>query len=85
MEALRSIAMSVTTQEVRDALDDFVTAEVHTDDNAAGVVITVRDQEIGEFYRALRENDFDAESRRVGDMLVSTIEAEPRGLGELFG
>lgn len=75
----------VTTQEVRDALDTLSTVETHSDDNVNGLLISVDESEVGKLIGALRRNGFEWDSGRIGGRFVTAIEAEPRGLGELFG
>lgn len=75
-----------TTKEVRRALAHLSTVETETSELANGLRVTVDDSEVGEFYKTLRLRGFNANTRRIGDTLVSHIEAEhSRGLGDLFG
>jgi cold shock CspA family protein len=79
--------MTVETNDVRDAFSHLSTAETETSEQLAeGVRVTVHESEAGPFFREVRENGFDANTTRLGDALVSHIEAEESdGLGSLFG
>jgi hypothetical protein len=79
------IAMA-TTNDVRDALSHLTTAEFETSDLSGGLRVALSDDEAGQFFKAVRENGFNAETKRLGDTLVSHIEAEKSGgLSDLFG
>lgn len=74
-----------TTDDVRDALSHLSTVEFETTYLFNGVRVALSDEEAGLFFMAVRENGFDATSKRIGDTIVSHIEAEePGGLGNLF-
>jgi len=79
--------MTVETDDVQDAFSHLSTVETETSEQLAdGVRVTVHESEAGPFFREVRENGFDADTTRLGDVLVSHIEAEEsRGLGTLFG
>lgn len=78
--------MAPTTADVRDAFDSLRTAETETSDLADGIRVAVHEDEAGQFFATMRRNNFDAQSRRVGETIVAHIEAEQEeGLGSLFG
>jgi hypothetical protein len=78
--------MVVESQEVRDALNHINSAELEFSDTAGGMRVAVSEDEIGEFFKQVRINGFDADSVRLGDTLVAHIPAEQSStLGELFG
>lgn len=74
-----------TTKEVRRALAHLNTVETETSELANGLRVTVGESDVGEFMKTLRVRGFNANTRRIGDTLVSHIEAEESGgLGDLF-
>lgn len=74
-----------TTDDVRDALDHLSTVEFQTSDLSDGIRVALDESEAGQFFKQVRVNDFDATTKRLGDVLVSSIEAEQSdGLGDLF-
>jgi hypothetical protein len=78
--------MTVTTDDVRDALSHLSTVEHENSDIANGLRVAVDEEEIGLFWQAVRQNGFEARANRFGDSLVAHIEAEESGgLGDLFG
>jgi hypothetical protein len=79
-----SVAMTTTTQDVRDAFDNLNTVIFQTEDNV--VQVTVAEDDIGAFYAELRDTDFEANTKRIGNRLVSRIEADESAdtLGDLF-
>ena len=81
------IAMATTTGDVRDALSHLTSAEIETGSNLSrGVRVTIGEDDIGQFFKAIRQNDLDANTTRLGDTLVADIAAEePEGLGKIFG
>lgn len=80
------IAMGVTTDDVRDALGGLSSVEFETSDLANGIRVSLSDDEAGLFFQQVRENGFEASTKRIGDTLVSHIEAEEsKTLGDLFG
>jgi hypothetical protein len=75
------------TDDVRGALDHLSTVEFQTSDNADGVRVAVAEEDIGQFWQAVRINDLsdNVTSKRIGGSLVAHIEAEESGgLGDLF-
>jgi hypothetical protein len=78
------IAMA-TTQDVRDAFSHLSTVEIEESDVADGLRVALSADEAGQFFKQVRIRGFDAESKRLGDSIVSHIETEREGLGELFG
>lgn len=76
-----------TTGDVRSTLNANLNSVEVTDSTlGGGVQATVSEQEIGQFYRTMRQNDYEFSSRRLGDTLVAQIEAEEQsGLGGLLG
>jgi hypothetical protein len=78
--------MATTTDDVRDALGHLSTVEFETSDIAGGIRVALDESEAGLFFQQVRERGFNAQSKRIGDTLVSHIEAEESGgLGDLFG
>lgn len=75
-----------TTDDVREAFRGIDTVEFETSGLADGIRVTVPDDYAGELFRQIRINDFDAETKRLGDTLVSHIRAESSNtLADLFG
>lgn len=77
-----------TTDEVRDAFESFSTASFDESAFDEGIQVTVSEEEAGQLFEQIRVNEFDAETTRLGDSLVSRIEAEQSDeskLAELFG
>lgn len=74
-----------STNDVRSALGSIDGVEFETSDLAEGIRVTVPDEHAGEFFRQLRVNGFEAQTKRLGDTLVSHVQAEQsRGLGDLI-
>lgn len=75
-----------TTNDVRDALGHLRTVSTDSSVYDDGIQVTVSDEEAGQFFKTVRVRGFNAETKRLGDSLVSRIEAEESGgLGDLFG
>lgn len=75
-----------TTDDVRDALDHLRTANFDSMVYEDEIQVTFSENEAGQFFKAVRVNDFNAQTARLGNSLVSRIEAEEAGgLGDLFG
>jgi len=80
-----SVAMT-TTDAVREAFDHLSTVETESSELADGIRVAADESEAGQFFKTIRERGFNAETKRIGDTLVSHIEAEKsKSLGELFG
>jgi hypothetical protein len=80
--------MTDTISEVRAAFAQIPNAHVDEGDiNGTYASVTVSEDQIGHFYRTVRQNGYDFEAKRLGDRLVAhvPVEEEDRGLGELFG
>lgn len=76
----------VTTNEVRSALGGIDSVEFEVSDVAGGIRVALSDDDAGQFFKTVRVHDFNHESKRIGDSIVSHIEAEKSGgLGDLFG
>lgn len=73
-----------THNDVRDALGHLSTVEINDSDLVDGVQVALHEEEAGEFFKQVRQNDFEAESKRIGENIVAHIEAR-KGLGEIFG
>ncbi len=74
-----------TTDDVRDALDSLSTANFNTSAYDDGIQVTLSESEAGQFFKTIRINGFEAQTKRLGDSLVARIEAEESGgLGDLF-
>jgi len=74
-----------TTNEVRNALGHLSTVEFQTSDLSNGVRVALSEDEAGQFFKTIRRHGFEAQSKRLGDTIVSHIEAEKSGgLGDLF-
>lgn len=85
MAILYLIAMATpTTDDARTALNHLSTAEIEESDLSGGLRVAVDESEAGLLFREIRVRDFNAESKRLGDVIVSHIETND-GLGELFG
>jgi len=70
---------------VRNALGHLSTVEFQTSDLSNGVRVALSEDEAGQFFKTIRQNGFEAQSKRLGDTIVSHIEAEKSGgLGDLF-
>jgi hypothetical protein len=79
------IAMATpNADDVRNAFNHLNTVEIEDSDLCNGLRIAVDESEAGLFFQQVRERGFNAESKRIGDTLVSHIEAT-KGLGQLFG
>ena len=85
MATLCLVAMATpTTNEARDALSGLSTAEIEESDLSGGLRVAVDESEAGLLFREIRVRGFNAQSKRLGDTIVSHIETND-GLGELFG
>lgn len=75
-----------TLKEVKAAFSTVPNAQVSEADVHGRVAeVTVSGNLAGQLYRTLRTNDFEFESKRLGDRLVAHIEVEEEGgLGPLF-
>ena len=80
-------AMTTTIEDVRDALDNLSTVNFNEDAFDDAMQVTLSESEAGQFYQAVRVEGLEAQTKRLGDSLVSRIEAEEEseGLGNLFG
>jgi hypothetical protein len=77
--------MATTTDDVRDAFDSLSTVNFDSSVYDDGIQVTLNESEAGLFFKTIRVNGFEAESKRLGDSLVARIEAEESGgLGDLF-
>lgn len=76
-----------TTKEVTRTLkSNLDTVETQDTDLGSGVRATVSESEAGDFFRTLRIEGYDFNSRRLGDTIVAHIEAEEQSsLATLFG
>lgn len=76
----------VDTRDVRQAFGHLSTVETENSDLAEGVRVAVDAAEAGQFFKTLRQNGFEAQTRRIGSTLVAHVRAEQEeGLGQLFG
>jgi len=77
--------MATTTDDVRDALDSLSTVNFDSNVYDDGIQVTLSESEAGSFFKTIRVNGFEAQTKRLGNSLVSRIEAEESGgLGDLF-
>jgi len=77
--------MATTTDDVRDALDSLSTVNFDSMVYEDGIQVTLSESEAGQFFKTIRVNGFEAQTKRLGNSLVSRIEAEESGgLGDLF-
>jgi len=77
--------MATTTDDVRDALDSLSTVNFDSMVYEDGIQVTLSESEAGQFFKTIRVNGFDAQTKRLGNSLVARIEAEESGgLGDLF-
>jgi len=72
-----------TTDSVRDALENLSSVEFHVSHDKDHIRAFVDESEAGLLFKAIRVNGFDAESKRLGDTIVSQIEVQ-QSLGDLF-
>lgn len=78
--------MATTTDDVREALDGLSTASFDSHVYDDGIQVSFDESDAGAFFKAMRINDFDASTTRLGDSLVARIDAEDsNSLAELFG
>ena len=77
--------MATTTDDVRDALDSLSTVNFDSMVYEDGIQVTLSESEAGQFFKTIRIEGFDAQTKRLGNSLVARIEAEESGgLGDLF-
>jgi len=77
--------MATTTDDVRDALDSLSTVNFDSMVYEDGIQVTLSESEAGQFFKTIRVNGFEAQTKRLGNSLVARIEAEESGgLGDLF-
>jgi len=77
--------MATTTDDVRDALDSLSTVNFDSMVYEDGIQVTLSESEAGQFFKTIRVNGFEAQTKRLGNSLVARIEAEKSGgLGDLF-
>lgn len=75
-----------TQEDVRSALSHLSSVEFEESDLANGVRVAVDESEAGHLFKTIRVRGYDAQSKRIGDTIVSHISAdESRTLGDLFG
>ena len=82
--------MATKVQEVKDALSHISTVNFDELVYEGGLQVTLSEDDAGLFFQQVRERGFNAETKRLGNSLVSRIDAEEEeeeeeGLGELFG
>jgi hypothetical protein len=64
------------TEQVRDALSELQNVELEESGLVHGLRAAVPEDEIGQFYRLVRVNGLEAQSKRLGDALVAHVEAD---------
>lgn len=64
------------TEQVRDVLGELQNAEIEKSGLVQGLRAAVPEDEIGQFFRLVRVNGLDAQSKRLDDTLVAHVEAE---------
>jgi protein-L-isoaspartate O-methyltransferase len=77
-----------TLKEVKAAFRDVPNAEISEADVHGRVAeVTLSGNLAGQLYKTLRTNDFEFESKRLGNRMVAHIEVEEEddGLAPLFG
>jgi hypothetical protein len=77
----------VKATEVRDAFSTVPDSNININSvEGDNVMVTVSENQAGNFFRTLRINDFDFTSRRVDNTVVARIEVEElSNMEKLFG